>query len=260
MITVVITAKSVTPLLRRSIEELSSFPIILVGGGEKVQKLAEEYGVLYLEENGGKLAALKKALAEVETPWVFVLTGDSFITREHLIKLRTRINDKIGGVQPAIEVVGDTLAARAMRAIFNTQNNIMRQFPRLSDSYLFKRIPLTGDFFIDELCVEYHLRQLGYGIAYEPSAVVKTLGPKRLIDLLEQRRRIHAQYNNDKKYYLPSTQRLSLIALIKYLDWSDPTALVVATIIYLLASILGWIDYKLGKAAATWREIQRVKK
>jgi hypothetical protein len=73
-------------------------------------------------------------------------------------------------------------------------DRVAREEPKLGEIVAFRNVipSIPLDTAVDELSIQALITQLGYGLLYEPQAVVYNRGPATVRDFLRQRRRIYA--------------------------------------------------------------------
>jgi len=263
-VSVIIPAFNEQKSIRKTIESLQKlnyphFDIIVVDDGstDKTYKIAKEMAKLdprvkvYTKKNGGKASAINYALKRTKSEYVATLDADSFVTPNALRNMMGYFGDsRVVSVTPSLRVYNtkgflariqhvEYLFGIFYRKVFSLVN-VLHVTPgpfSVYKSIFFKK---HGGFDEDnpteDTEIALRIQSLDYRIENSIDAIVYTIVPTGLWDLIDQRKRWYygliKNLENYPQLFKPRYGYLGMIAL--------PAALISIVLIF---AVIGYFSY-----------------
>ncbi len=242
---------------------------------EIVKELENIYRIINLiceEKRKGKASALNIIFEELKSDIVILMGGDVSPRKDCLKNLLKPFKiPSVGAVSshPIPVNLPEKFADTAACLIWDLHDLFSREL----------QVKLTGELFAvrggiiekfdsritcDDAFIEYLIRNMNYEIKYAPNAVVDIKGPKNFRDLLIQRRRNHAGYQQIKhltgKSIKTATIRESIMLLMKVFKKNFKNKWFLPIILSeILVRLLGYLDYLKGNYHTIWERVSSTK-
>lgn len=235
-------ANAIETLLGQSVVSCEIAELVVVASGctdrtvEIVEALAHEdprVRVIVQERRMGKASAINVFVSAARCPILLMISADVLVKAGTIDALLQHFQD------PAVGMVGgrpipvndeNTFLGHVDHVLWRLHDRLAREAPKLGEVVAFRNIvpSIPIDTAVDEISIQALITQLGYGLVYEPEAVVYNHGPTTVKDFLRQRRRIYAGHLQieHQQGYEASTMSLLRIgrALIGSGSFSTPRA------------------------------------
>jgi hypothetical protein len=149
------------------------------------------------ERREGKASAINLFIAAARAPVLLMVSGDVLVRAGTLDALLRHFEDvgvgMVGG-HPIPVNRETTFLGHSVHLQWRLHDRIAREVPKLGEIVAFRNVvpSIPVDTPVDEISIQALVTQLGYGLVYEPEAVVYNRGPTTVADFLRQRRRIYA--------------------------------------------------------------------
>ena len=145
----------------------------------------------------GKASAINLFIAAARSPVLAMVSADVVVEDGAFDSLLRHFTDPavgMAGGHPVPVNSGTNFLGHAVHLQWRLHDRIARESPKLGEIVAFRNVvpSIPYDTAVDELSIQGLITQLGYGLVYEPAAVVYNRGPTTISDFLRQRRRIHA--------------------------------------------------------------------
>ncbi len=154
-------------------------------------------------ERRGKASAVNIALRESSGEVVLLIDGDCLPGEDALAALTGRLSkDGVGGCGSRNWVTNARASwvARASAVLWELHHRVNLRRPVLGgDIVAFRRLveSIPAETVNDDFAIEAALAEAGYGIEYEPSALVLMRAPETAADFIKQRARIQAGFGRE---------------------------------------------------------------
>lgn len=162
-----------------------------IAGREPRVRLIEQ------ERREGKASAINLFIGAARSPLLVLVSADVMVEDGAFEFLLGHFADPgvgmVGGHPVPVNGAG-TFLGHTVHLQWRLHDRIARQEPKLGEIVAFRNVvpSIPLDTAVDELSIQALVTQLGYGLVYEPRAVVYNRGPATVADFLRQRRRIYA--------------------------------------------------------------------
>jgi poly-beta-1,6-N-acetyl-D-glucosamine synthase len=149
------------------------------------------------ERREGKASAVNLFIDAARSPVLVMVSADVVVESGAFDALLRHFHDPSVGMVGArpTPVNGEaSFLGHAVHLQWRLHDRIARELPKLGEVVAFRNVipSIPLDTAVDELSIQALITQLGYGLLYEPLAVVYNRGPATIGDFLRQRRRIYA--------------------------------------------------------------------
>jgi cellulose synthase/poly-beta-1,6-N-acetylglucosamine synthase-like glycosyltransferase len=255
-------------LLSQRLQRVKINEIIVVASGctDATEAIVSEFAqrtdqvrLLRQPRREGKASAINLLLNETQEEVIVLHSADTMPTPQTIERLVEHFADPqvgmVGGRPMPINSPDDFMGF-AVHMLWELHHQMSLRYPKMGELVAFRRIfrQIPHDTPVDEASIEPLIRGQGYGMRYEPKALVYNKGPETLSDFIKQRRRIYAGhlYIVDMLGYHVSTMN-GLAILNLFLKSMRPTwrhfiwgPAVVA--LEALTRLLGTWDYTIRKS------------
>ncbi len=167
---------------------------------EIVESLARDDSRVRLivqERRLGKASAINLFVGAACAPVLLMVSADVLVQDGTIDAMLQHFQD------PTIGMVGghpipvndeSTFLGHAVHLLWRLHDRLARMSPKLGEIVAFRNVvpSIPADTAVDEISIQALISQLGYGLVYEPDAVVYNHGPLTVSDFIRQRRRIYA--------------------------------------------------------------------
>jgi len=164
------------------------------------------------ERREGKASAINLFIAAARSPVLVLVSADLLVKDGTLEALLRHFRDPavgMAGGHPTPVNDETTFLGHAVHLQWRLHDMIARESPKLGEIVAFRNVvpSIPPDTAVDEISVQALVTQLGYGLVYEPEAIVYNRGPTTVREFLRQRRRIYAGHLQvrDQQGYSAST-------------------------------------------------------
>jgi biofilm PGA synthesis N-glycosyltransferase PgaC len=212
----------------------------------------------------GKIAAINTFLRISPEPILIVSCADLLFEPQTIEALVRPFEDPSIGMCAAHPVpLNDpaTFAGFAVELMWELHHRVSLHAPKMGELVAFRNIVSALDVraLEDELLIEHHIRDAGFGVAYAPDAIVRNRGPRTLGEFVRQRIRCivaNLQVYNDFAARAPTMSVRHLIpATSRYLrERRPPLDLVLGVaVIEAWCRLRGWWDYRILRRHEPYR-------
>jgi cellulose synthase/poly-beta-1,6-N-acetylglucosamine synthase-like glycosyltransferase len=160
---------------------------------------------MHRSERQGKIAAIERAMREVNTDVVVFTDANTFLNKEALLNICRHYHDpKVGGVAGEKRVRVDEVSdATAGEGFYWKYESKLKQW----DSELYSVVGAAGELFsvrtrlykavqpdtvLDDFMISMHIAEEGYRVVYEPEAYATEAGSENIDEELKRKVRIAA--------------------------------------------------------------------
>jgi hypothetical protein len=273
-------ANAINAILEHPPESAELTEVIVVASGctdrttEIVADLAERNSRVRLviqEERVGKAAAINLFVASSRSPIVIMVNGDNIVRPGTIDALLAHFDDpEIGMVGGHPIPVNDerTFLGYAVHLQWRLHDQIARASPKMGEIVAFRNIVycIPTDTPVDELSIQAVVTAMGFGLVYEPGAIVYNRGPATLSDFMLQRRRICAGHLRVAKQQGYTASTMSVTRILRALvrchpvrsarsKWWVPSAIALE----MIARGLGYYDYMRRRPHHIWTAVPTTK-
>src|SRR5215218_2936643 len=166
----------------------------------------------------GKASAINLFIAAATSPVLLMVSADVLVEDGTIDALLRHFEDPgvgMAGGHPIPVNPETTFLGHAVHLQWRLHDRIARESPKLGEIVAFRNVvpSIPTDTAVDEISIQALITQLGYGLVYEPEAIVYNRGPTTVRDWLRQRRRIYAGHLQivDQQRYAASTMSSSRV-------------------------------------------------
>jgi poly-beta-1,6-N-acetyl-D-glucosamine synthase len=264
------------PVSRGRIAEL-----IVVASGctdrtcEIVAEIARDEPRVHLieqEHREGKASAVNLFTARAGSPVLLMVSADVLVEEGTIDALLRHFDDPHVGMVGGHPIpVNDetTFLGHAVHLLWRLHDRLARQAPKLGETVAFRNVvpSIPRDTAVDEISIQALITQLGYGLVYEPDAVVFNRGPATIGDFLRQRRRIYAGHLRVRRQQGYAASTMSTRRILRVLVRAGAFSGLRATLwtvgaigLEALARLLGTWDALRGHSHSVWDAVSTTKR
>jgi poly-beta-1,6-N-acetyl-D-glucosamine synthase len=214
-------ADALASILRQKVSSGRIAELIVVASGCEdrtaaiVTEIASRDGRVRLIEQAqreGKASAINLFISQARSDVLIMAGGDVVMAEGSVDQLLSHFADpQVGmvGGRPTPVNSQTTFLGHAVHLQWRLHDRIARDMPKLGEVVAFRNVipSIPLDTAVDEVSIQALITQLGYGLIYEPRAVLYNRGPATVKDFLRQRRRIyagHLRVREQQEYQAPT--------------------------------------------------------
>lgn len=266
--------KNIEMLLKKLLEQktinvnITEILVVSSGSTDKTNVIVREQAkknkkikLLVQNQREGKSNAINLFLKKAKSKIIVMESADTLPAKDAVERLCSRMKDIDIGIVGS-HTIPRKNKNKLMDYVVNLQWSVHHELslekPKFGEMIAFrkvmKEIPLTC---VDEEEIASVVKEKGFLLVYEPTAIVYNKGPSNIKEFLRQRRRIYAGHLELKKRKKYKATTLNSIRILKYLfrtkESKNIIMLKLAIILELIGRLLGWTDFMMKKKHYKWK-------
>jgi len=241
---------------------ISDIVVISSGSIDRTNEIIKNYsradfriGLIVQSERRGKASAINLFLKNAKEQICILVNSDSILHADAIeLLVRPFDNSSVGMTagRPIPLCPASRFINHITRLLWDLHHGVSLRAPKMGELIAFRKDivrQIIEDTAVDEVCVEWQIKNSGYKTVYVPESELSIRTPDTVNDFISQRRRIAVGHLWAEQVlrYTPATRNTGLVlqSILKHLIHNPRTAIFILAAVFLecLSRALGWYDY-----------------